>query len=271
MVMAHYLEAFDWQRRISRAFVLLGGKNPHPQTFVVGGMVLAPPWGGPIKPLTGEHPRLPERESPMALSPDGLAELKALISEMQAFVDRVYVPDVLAVAGYHEDWLGRGVGGGSYLSAGEFPEGDTGESPRLLPRGRVTGGDPGRFRPGRSGRDRRDSGSLVVPLRRRRRGPAPPLRRPDGAGLHRTRATVRLAGGFGRLQLAQGTPLRRDADGGRAARPDPRRLRRRGPPGQGRRGGSRPATRPRSGRSHRHPRPDRRPGDRGPGRRGPTA
>lgn len=142
MVMAHYLESLDWQRRISRAFVLLGGKDPHPQTFLVGGMALSVPWGGPIKPLTGEHPRLPERDSPMALSPDGLAELQALFAEMRAFVDRVYVPDALAIARYHEDWLGRGAGPGDYLSAGEFPEGDTGESPRLLPRGSIRGGDP---------------------------------------------------------------------------------------------------------------------------------
>lgn len=147
MIMAHYLESLDWQRRIGRAFVLLGGKDPHPQTFLVGGMALTAPWGGPVKPLTGEHPRLPGRESPMALSKEGLAELQAAIAEMRAFVDRVYVPDALAVARYDEEWLGLGAGPGDYLSAGEFSQGDTGESPRLLPRGLIRGGDPKSLHP----------------------------------------------------------------------------------------------------------------------------
>lgn len=147
MVMAHYFEALDWQRRANRYVTLLGGKDPHPQTLIVGGMVLPPPWGGPVKPSIGEHPNLPERESPTALSPEGLAELETLIGELQAFVDRVYVPDALAIAQFHEDWLGLGAGLGNYLSAGEFPEGDTAESLRLLAPGRIMGGDLERLEP----------------------------------------------------------------------------------------------------------------------------
>jgi len=147
MVMAHYFEALDWQRRVSRIHTLLGGKNPHPQTFIVGGMVLAPPWGGPVRALTGEHPRLPERTSPIPLSADGLADLVSLIGETRAFVDRVYVPDVLAIAGYHDDWIGIGKGVGNYLSYGDLPEGDTAESVRLLPAGRIINGNLERTEP----------------------------------------------------------------------------------------------------------------------------
>src|SRR5512136_434158 len=38
MAVAHYLEALDWQREVIRAQALLGGKNPHLQTYLVGGM-----------------------------------------------------------------------------------------------------------------------------------------------------------------------------------------------------------------------------------------
>jgi Ni,Fe-hydrogenase I large subunit len=140
LFLSHYLDALEWGRSVSRFHTLLGGKNPHPQTFVVGGMVLAPPWGGPVKAVTGEHPWLPDRGSPLPLGTEGLAELAQLIGQMQPFVDQVYVPDVMAIAGYYDDWLGLGAGIGSYLSYGEFPLDDLADAPLLLPRGRIQGG-----------------------------------------------------------------------------------------------------------------------------------
>src|SRR5512137_2058193 len=38
LAVAHYLEALDWQRNIIQMHAVLGGKNPHPQTYLVGGM-----------------------------------------------------------------------------------------------------------------------------------------------------------------------------------------------------------------------------------------
>src|SRR5581483_1090943 len=38
MAVAHYIEALDWQRDVIRVHAVLGGKNPHPQTYLVGGM-----------------------------------------------------------------------------------------------------------------------------------------------------------------------------------------------------------------------------------------
>lgn len=147
LVMAHYFEALDWERKVSRLHTLLGGKDPHPQTYVVGGMVVAPPWGGPAHIESGQHPVLPERDSPVALSEDGLAQINALIVEIRRFVDLVYVPDALAIAGYHDDWLGVGAGVGSYLSFGEFPEGDRIGALDLLPSGRIMAGRGGRLEP----------------------------------------------------------------------------------------------------------------------------
>ena len=38
LAVAHYLEALDWQRDFIRMHAILGGKNPHLQSFLVGGM-----------------------------------------------------------------------------------------------------------------------------------------------------------------------------------------------------------------------------------------
>ena len=38
MAVAHYLEALDWQREFIKMHAVLGGKNPHLQSFLVGGM-----------------------------------------------------------------------------------------------------------------------------------------------------------------------------------------------------------------------------------------
>ena len=125
LAVAHYLEALDWQRQVIRIHALLGGKNPHPQTYVVGGMAM------------GVDPN-----SPTALTTRRLSEISELITQAKTFVDQVYIPDVLAVAGFYKDWAGYGQGIGNYMSYGEFPQGDPND-PRTfyLPRGRIMGRD----------------------------------------------------------------------------------------------------------------------------------
>jgi Ni,Fe-hydrogenase I large subunit len=139
LIAAHYLEALEWQRSFLRLHTLLGGKSPHPQTFLVGGMVLAPPWGGPPTALPGEHPVVTERESPTALGERGLEMMAELIDEARRFVRQVLVPDALLVGRRYRSWTSIGSGIGNYLSAGEFPESDTPEPTLLLPRGRIMG------------------------------------------------------------------------------------------------------------------------------------
>jgi Ni,Fe-hydrogenase I large subunit len=147
LVVAHYLEALDWQRTFSRMQTLLGGKYPHPQTYLVGGMVLSPPWGGPTRVLPGEHPQQVERDSPAALSARGLSDMAGLIVGAKAFVDQVFVPDVVAIAGYYREWAGIGTGIGNYLSYGEFPEDDSSQPALLVPRGRIMNRDLARVEP----------------------------------------------------------------------------------------------------------------------------
>jgi [NiFe] hydrogenase large subunit/hydrogenase large subunit len=131
MAVAHYLEALDWQRDVIRIHALLGGKNPHPQTYVVGGMALA------LDP-----------NSPTALNAQGLSEIASLLRRARDFVEQVYLPDVLAVAGFYKEWAALGQGIGNYMSYGDFPEDDSGEpSAFYLPRGRIMGRDLSRVEP----------------------------------------------------------------------------------------------------------------------------
>jgi Ni,Fe-hydrogenase I large subunit len=76
--------------------------------------------------------------SPTALNAQGLSEIAGLIGRARAFVEKVYIPDVLAVAGFYKDWVALGGGIGNYMAYGEFPEDDSGQpSAFYLPRGRI--------------------------------------------------------------------------------------------------------------------------------------
>lgn len=147
VVAAHALEALDWQRTFMRLHTLLGGKSPHPQSFIVGGMTLEPPWGGPATALPGEHPGQVERESPTALGPQGLALMAELIDEGRRFVEDVLVPDVLMVAEQYRRWARIGAGPADFLAFGEFPEDDSTRPELLLPQGRIVDGGLGRVEP----------------------------------------------------------------------------------------------------------------------------
>ncbi len=105
MATAHYLEALEWQKDVIKIHAILGSKNPHPQTFLVGGMSI------PIDP-----------DSQNALNADKLIEIKRLLKKAQDFVEKVYIPDLLAVASFYKDWAAIGGGVGNYMSYGEFPD-----------------------------------------------------------------------------------------------------------------------------------------------------
>lgn len=141
MVMAHYLEALDWQRRVLQLQTLLGGKSPHPQTYLVGGAAVPVPWGGPPPAPPGQHPSQIDQRAPSALSVEGLAAMSTVVAEAKAFVEQVYVPDVLTIARSHPEWAQLGRGFGNYLSYGEFPLDDSNAPALLLPRGRIMGAD----------------------------------------------------------------------------------------------------------------------------------
>jgi Ni,Fe-hydrogenase I large subunit len=118
LAVAHYLEALEWQRRFIRIHAILGGKNPHLQSFLVGGMAT------PVDP-----------DSQNALNMETIAALHRLVADGRDFVSRVYIPDVLAVASFYKDWASLGSGVGNYMAYGDYPEDDSSTPSLLLPPG----------------------------------------------------------------------------------------------------------------------------------------
>jgi hydrogenase large subunit len=124
MAVAHYLEALAWQRDVAKLHTIFGGKNPHPN-FVVGGVPC------PI-----------DLDSDSALNAKKLSQVQELISQMRSFVDQVYVPDTLAIAGFYKEWAFRGEGLGNFLTVGDFPEhGMDDPSSYLIPSGAILNRD----------------------------------------------------------------------------------------------------------------------------------
>jgi hydrogenase large subunit len=86
--------------------------------------------------------------SPTAFNARHISEIASLLDKAKAFVDQVYIPDVLAVAGFYKEWAGIGAGIGNYMSYGEFPDDDSGQPTAFyLPRGRIMGQDLSRIEP----------------------------------------------------------------------------------------------------------------------------
>jgi hydrogenase large subunit len=126
MAVAHYLEALEFQREFIRIHAVLGGKNPHLQSFLVGGMTTS---------LDPNEPQAP-------LNPERIDFLVQVAQTAKTFVDQVLIPDVLAVAGFYQDWFGLGEGPGNYLSYGAFPQGGIKDTARyFLPQGIILNND----------------------------------------------------------------------------------------------------------------------------------
>ena len=123
IAVAHYLEALDFQKEIVKIHTIFGGKNPHPN-YLVGGMACAID---------------PNRDT--AINIERLAMIKKIIDDTTAFIDQVYIPDLLAIAGYYKGWL-HGGGLGNFLSYGDFPETRLEDFKTLLwPRGAILNKD----------------------------------------------------------------------------------------------------------------------------------
>jgi [NiFe] hydrogenase large subunit len=119
MAVSHYLDALALQAKAMRLHAIFGGKNPHPQSYVVGGMTCV-----------------------QDLTPDRLAEFIFITKEVVDFANNVYVPDVLAVAPFYKEWAGIGAGLPNYLAYGMMPD-DNSNDPKNLyfPRGIVMNRD----------------------------------------------------------------------------------------------------------------------------------
>jgi len=120
MAVAHYLDALAWQREVVKIHAIFGGKNPHPN-FLVGGSP------SPISAGPGSGGAAATTVNIVALE-----EVRQVIRQMQSFVDQVYVPDTLAIAGFYKDWFARGEGLGHFMTVGDFPGPD---GKNLIPAG----------------------------------------------------------------------------------------------------------------------------------------
>jgi Ni,Fe-hydrogenase I large subunit len=127
LAVAHYLEALEWQRDVIRIHAVLGGKNPHPQTYLVGGMASAI-----------------DANSPNVINLERIAFMAERIRTMRQFVEQVYVPDVKAVASFYPEWWSLGAGHKNYMSYGALQQGNRSDENKFtFPRGIILDGDLG--------------------------------------------------------------------------------------------------------------------------------
>ncbi len=113
IAVSHYLEALRQQARTARMHAIFGGKNPHIQSLVVGGITCA-----------------------ADLNAERIAEFKFLWKETMQFVNQYYIPDLVAVAGFYKDW-GKIGGTTNFLAYGEFPQSEKEPDSLMFPRGAI--------------------------------------------------------------------------------------------------------------------------------------
>ena len=101
--LAHYLEALEWQKEIVKVHAIFGGKNPHPN-YLVGGMACSIG----IDDVSG-------------INAERLAEVEQLLKQGKAFIEQVYIPDLMTIASFYKDWGAIGGGIGNYLVYGDLP------------------------------------------------------------------------------------------------------------------------------------------------------
>lgn len=126
MAVAHYLEALDFQKEIVKIQAVFGGKNPHPN-WLVGGV-----------------PCSINMNDVGAINMAQLNLVSGIIDQCNEFINKVYIPDLLAVASFYKDWLyGGGLSSKALLSYGDLPiiENDYSAKNLMFPRGAMINGD----------------------------------------------------------------------------------------------------------------------------------
>jgi hydrogenase large subunit len=131
----HYLNALDYQRIASQYVAVLGGKDPHIQNLCVGGVATAI-----------------NMDNTAAFNMERVELLRQLMSELDSFVNKAYIPDVIAIACQYPDWFKYGAGSMNYLSVPEFPIDEKATQYQDIG-GLITGGDLTSFQRFNSWRD----------------------------------------------------------------------------------------------------------------------
>ncbi len=113
MAVGHYLDNLRQQVLAAQMTAIWGAKNPHLQGHLPGGVT-----------------------SIAQLNVDRISEYLYKLRDQIAFIEEVYVPDLLAIAGFYKDWGAIG-GNKNFMSYGDFPESDVEPDSFYFPRGMV--------------------------------------------------------------------------------------------------------------------------------------
>jgi len=126
---SHYLDNLAVQRLSAQATAIFGGKNPHPQSLIVGGMTSA-------------------RD---ALDAHRIAQYQFLMAESMDFVMRAYLPDLQLLGERYKEEALAGHGGGlpHYMAFGALPQNEEPFDRRafFLPSGLIRNRDLSRVEP----------------------------------------------------------------------------------------------------------------------------
>jgi len=100
ILLSHYLDALKFQTSISKAVAIFGGKTPHPQSIVVGGITSVMDM----------------------LNPARVNDYLFIIKEAKEFIDRAYLPDMKLLAHAYHDEIKEGSGraNGNFISVQSF-------------------------------------------------------------------------------------------------------------------------------------------------------
>jgi len=129
LAVSHYLQALEFQRKANQAVAILGSKTPHIQNLAVGGVA------NPIN-----------LDNQATLNMQKLYALKDLLAEVTAFVQQVFLPDVVAIGAMYPEWLGYGRGVTNYLAVPDLPL-DSAGTEFDLPGGTLVNADLSTHRP----------------------------------------------------------------------------------------------------------------------------
>lgn len=130
MLVAHYIEALDFQKDAIKIHTVFGGKNPHPN-WLVGGVPLAL--------------NLDAKGGADVINLERLELVQSIITRCREFARQVLVPDSMALGKFYPEWfrLGTGLSNQSVLAYGGVPSiaNDYTEKSLLIPRGAIINGN----------------------------------------------------------------------------------------------------------------------------------
>jgi [NiFe] hydrogenase large subunit len=118
LLAAHYLEALKLQANAVRMHAIFGGKNPHVQSLRVGGVTCS-----------------------YDINAVRIGQFRAILDEVRAFVDTVYLPDAVLVAQAYPEWAGLGATS-NLLAYGEFPLTESEPASLYFPQGVILNRGP---------------------------------------------------------------------------------------------------------------------------------